>query len=117
MYKRQDKQYALNLIIIWVGNLIGAVSIGLLTKFTRIAKMTIGNVTFAEKAANLCSIKLSDNLLSIFILAVFCNIMIFIAVESYNKNPHEIGKMCIRDRYEGLPELFRQGNLPFFLLK
>lgn len=87
-----DKHYALNLIIIWVGNLIGAVSIGLLTKFTRIAKMTIGNVTFAEKAANLCSIKLSDNLLSIFILAVFCNIMIFIAVESYNKNPHEIGK-------------------------
>ena len=46
----------------------------------------------AEKAAGMCQTKLDDNMLSIFILAVFCNIMIYIAVDNYNRNPHEMGK-------------------------
>ena len=28
----------------------------------------------------------------LFLLAVFCNMLIYIAVEGYNKNPHEVGK-------------------------
>ena len=27
-----------------------------------------------------------------FLLAAFCNILIYIAVEGYGKNPHEVGK-------------------------
>ena len=36
--------------------------------------------------------KLDDSLLSIFILAIFCNILIYVAVDGYRNNPHEIGK-------------------------
>ena len=40
----------------------------------------------------MCETKLSDSLLSIFILAVFCNLMIYIAVENFKSNPHTLGK-------------------------
>lgn len=46
----------------------------------------------AEKAAGLCETKLGDSLISIFLLAIFCNILIYIAVEGFNKIPHEVGK-------------------------
>ena len=46
----------------------------------------------AEKAQGLCETKLSDSLLSIVILAVFCNLMIYIAVENFKSNPHTLGK-------------------------
>ena len=45
-----------------------------------------------EKAAVICQTKLSQGLPSAFILAIFCNIMIFIAVEGYKTIPHELGK-------------------------
>ena len=48
--------------------------------------------TIAEKAAAVCQTKLGQGLLSAFILAIFCNIMIFIAVEGYKSIPHELGK-------------------------
>ncbi len=40
----------------------------------------------------LCQIKLDDSLLSLFFLGVLCNIFIYIAVEGYARNPHEMGK-------------------------
>ena len=46
----------------------------------------------SEKAAAMCEIKLSDNLLSIFILAIFCNMLIFIAVDGYKNIQYEVGK-------------------------
>ncbi len=45
-----------------------------------------------EKAQGICEGKLSDGLLSVFLLAVFCNILIYLSVESYRENPHELGK-------------------------
>ena len=36
--------------------------------------------------------KLSEPLFGAFILAVFCNVMIYIGVEGYRSNPHELGK-------------------------
>ena len=36
--------------------------------------------------------KLDDSLLSLFILGILCNIFIYIAVEGYMRNPHELGK-------------------------
>ena len=35
---------------------------------------------------------MNDDLLSIFILSIFCNILMFIAVDGFKNNPHEIGK-------------------------
>ena len=81
-----DRAYALDLPIIWLGNLAGTFLTAQILLQTRIAPI------LREKAAGLCETKLSDDLLSIFILAVFCNILIFIAVDGFRQNPHELGK-------------------------
>ncbi len=78
-------KYALNLIVIWLGNIIGAFIVGEALRATRIAAIS-------EKAAAMCQAKLDDNLLSVFILGVFCNILIYVAVDGYKNNPHELGK-------------------------
>ena len=82
----RDSAYAIDLIFIWLGNLAGAFLTGSLALCTRIAP------PLTEKAVGIAQAKLDDNLFSIFILAVLCNILIFIAVDGYNKNPHEFGK-------------------------
>jgi formate/nitrite transporter FocA (FNT family) len=82
---RRDKAYALDLPVIWLGNLVGTGLVGLLVRLTRI-------VSLAERAAAISLVKLEDGLLSLFILGIFCNIFIYIAVEGFNNNPHETGK-------------------------
>lgn len=79
--------YLIEVAITWVGNLIGTCLVGFLTRLTRIA-----GDAFLQKAETISNAKLNDNLLSIFILAVFCNIFIYIAVEEFKNNPHELGK-------------------------
>lgn len=78
-------KYALNLIIIWLGNIIGAFIVGEAIRATRISEIS-------EKAAAICQAKLDDSLLSVFILGIFCNILIYVAVDGYKNNPHELGK-------------------------
>lgn len=80
-----DAGYALDLLLIWLGNIIGAFIVGEALRATRIAGIS-------EKAAAMCRMKLDDSLFSIFILAIFCNILIYVAVDGYRNNPHEIGK-------------------------
>ena len=82
----RDFDYLVDVGVIWLGNLAGTLLSGCALLSTRIGP------ALAEKAAAVCATKLGDGLLSIFILAVFCNIMIFIGVDGYNKNPHEAGK-------------------------
>lgn len=82
----RDRAYALDLPVIWLGNLAGTLLTAWAEKGTRIAP------ALTEKAVSLCQTKLNDSLLSIFILAVFCDILIFIAVDGFGKNPHELGK-------------------------
>lgn len=77
--------YLLECLVVWLGNLVGTVGTGLLIRCTRLTSVV-------EKGAALCDVKLGDNLLSIFILAAFCNMLIYLAVENYKKNPHEVGK-------------------------
>ena len=61
-----DKNYALQLPLIWLGNLTGVVLTARLLMLTRIAPKLAGS------AALLCETKLSDNLGSSFLLAIFC---------------------------------------------
>ena len=82
----KDKSYAWDLPVIWLGNLCGTWLSAQALRATRAGD------ALAEKASALCQVKLNDGLLSIFVLAVFCNILIYIAVEGFNKNPHELGK-------------------------
>lgn len=76
--------YAAQCALIWLGNLLGAWVSGTALALTRL--------DWSEKAASICRAKLDDSPLSLFILAVFCNILIYIAVESYKNNPHPLGK-------------------------
>ena len=78
--------YAGFLLLVWLGNLLGTAAVGYTLRLTRAADV------LAAKAASLCEAKLNDSLLSIFILSVFCNILMFVAVDGFKSNPHELGK-------------------------
>ncbi|MDO5033577.1 MAG: formate/nitrite transporter family protein [Eubacteriales bacterium] len=82
----QPLSYVGDLGVMWVGNLLGTWLFALGLKATRLAPAMV------EKAQAMCEVKLGDNLSSIFILAIFCNILIFVAVDSFKNNPHELGK-------------------------
>ena len=79
------KGYNLSLPLIWLGNLAGTGITALIVRLSRIDGI-------AEQAAELTAVKLDDSLLSLFLLGVLCNIFIYIAVEGYKNNPHELGK-------------------------
>ncbi|HIT31572.1 MAG TPA: formate/nitrite transporter family protein [Candidatus Enterenecus stercoripullorum] len=83
---QQDRAYALKLPVIWLGNLTGTVIVGLLIQATRLS------ANLAARAQSVCQAKLSDGWLSLFLLGILCNIFIYIAVEGFNRNPHQIGK-------------------------
>lgn len=78
--------YFIDTLIIWVGNLTGCFLTSNLFMMTRIGESA------SFMAADLLEIKLSDQYLSVFILAIFCNICIYIAVDGFKNNKHEIGK-------------------------
>lgn len=82
----RDGAYALALPVIWLGNLAGTWLVVMAVRAARIGP------ALAERAAALCAVKLEDSLLSLFLLGIFCNIFIYIAVEGFNQSPHEIGK-------------------------
>ena len=82
----QDRSYALGLPLIWIGNLAGAFLTAAAEQATRIGQ------ALAEKAQAICTVKLDDGIVSIFFLSVFCNILIWLAVEGFKNNPHPAGK-------------------------
>ena len=75
----RKKGYLIELLITLIGNFIGTVSCGLVLSYTRI------NSSIKEVAAKICTIKLNDNLLSIFILSIFCGMLMYLAVDLYKK--------------------------------
>lgn len=79
-------QYLIDVLFIWLGNLAGTYIIALLLSFTRIG------TRMQERASAICEMKLSDGLVSLFLLAIFCNMLIFIAVDVFKNNPHQLGK-------------------------
>lgn len=81
--------YLLTLLIIWVGNLTGCALLAAVERLTGICNAETG-IQLAAKA--LVDGKMEASCLSLFLLAVLCNIFIYIAVNGYAKNPHELGK-------------------------
>ena len=86
-------EYIYELLLGLLGNFIGTFIIGKLILLTRVSNIN-------EKALSLVNIKLNDNLLSIFILSIFCGILMYIEVNNYKKVGTEIGKyigifMCV----------------------
>lgn len=66
------------LLVIWLGNLVGTVSVALLLGLTRLSDSHI-----VADAVHYAEIKIGDNLLSVFILGCFCGLMMYIAAKSY----------------------------------
>lgn len=82
----KTKQDIKNLLIIILGNFIGTNITGLLLRGTRYVQ------ALSTKATSIIDIKLSDNLLSLFILAIICNVFIFVAVDGYKKSKDNVSK-------------------------
>ena len=78
--KRSDIfSYLITLLLIWLGNLGGCFAVGSLVRSTR---------TFAliqERVMNVCNAKLNDDPVSLLILAFFCGILMYLAVETYRR--------------------------------
>ena len=81
----EKKSYIIELLLTLIGNFIGTYFVGFLIRNTRF-------VSYQEKAISMSNIKLSDNLLSIFILSIFCGILMYIAVNNYKKIENNLGK-------------------------
>ena len=79
-------KFLIDLVIIWIGNFVGAWAVAALLSLTRLSEK------LGEAASVIAETKANDSLLSLFILGVFCNICIYIAVDSYGKNAHDLGK-------------------------
>lgn len=73
----QKPVYFIELIITWVGNLIGTGLTAYMIRSSRVYP------SLAEKVAGIVDVKLSDNFVSIFMLAIFCGMLMFIAVDVY----------------------------------
>ncbi len=86
LIKDHSGKYITRLVIIWTGNLIGAVAAGLLLSFTRLSEKLI------PAAQSVCSAKLGQSPVSSFILAVFCNILIWLAVTGFSEIRDPVGK-------------------------
>lgn len=82
----REPAYIGELVIIWLGNFAGAALSALLILQTRISGIS-------QKAEELCKIKLSDGLVSIFILAFFCGILMFIAAEGNKTIKNQLGQI------------------------
>ncbi len=83
---QQKPSYLVDLAIIWAGNLIGTVGVGVMMLQTRSA------AALAEKAAAICQAKLNDNFISIFVLSIFCGVMMFLAADNFKKAENAMQK-------------------------
>lgn len=84
----RKKGYITELLITLIGNFIGASLTGLIVRLTRYNN-------YIDKAKSLVDIKLNDNLLSIFILSIFCGILMYIAVNNYKKETNTLSKYIL----------------------
>lgn len=77
--------YLWELFLTLIGNLIGTISCGYLLLVTRFGDK------LNETAKMVADAKLNDNLLSIFVLSMFCGMLMFLAVDLYKKL-NDVGK-------------------------
>ena len=76
IHRRLDK-----LVIVWFGNLLGTMGTAFLLSQTRLTVTT----PMIEAVTNLSTTKISDTPVSLFILGIFCGLVIFIAAECYQR--------------------------------
>ncbi len=77
--------YLIELLLSLLGNFLGTLVVGNLMRLTRFN-------SYILLATNLVNNKLNDNILSIFILAIFCGMIMYIAVNNYKNAKDPLGK-------------------------
>lgn len=88
-YFLEDKDL-IKIILIWLGNLIGTY----ITAKLMVATRLVSTSEFLIAAKSCADTKLSDGYLSIFILGIFCGLLMFIAAECFKRTqntPNSIG--------------------------
>lgn len=81
--------YLITLLVIWVGNFLGCILLAHIERATGLCGAETGiNVT----AAALVEAKMISSYGNLFLLGCICNIFIYIAVNGYANNPHQLGK-------------------------
>lgn len=88
----EKPKYLITVLMTLIGNYIGTLIFGYLIRFTRL------NIT--TKANLISNMKLNDSVFSIFILSIFCGMLMFIAVNNYKKGKDPVIKylsiiMCV----------------------
>ena len=78
--------YAAKLLLTLAGNFAGAFGTALLLRQTRAAANLVG------RAAELSAVKLQDEPVSVFILAVFCGVLMYIGVNGFGVFELALGK-------------------------
>ena len=75
--------HALELLVILLGNLVGTAIVGTLLKFTPLAIPDAATALVAKKSAMLAHIFEPHMMLAVFILGIFCGLLMFIGVDCY----------------------------------
>ena len=69
----------MELLLIWLGNLMGCFAVGQLVRQTR------SFPAFAERVSAVCAAKAGDSITSWLILSFFCGILMYVAVETFKR--------------------------------
>ena len=69
--------YLLDLLLIWLGNLAGCAAVGYAVRATRTLNV------IQNKVENIVAVKTADSPASLFILAIFCGLLMFTAVDAF----------------------------------
>ena len=76
---RNTPRYLVELLLIWLGNLVGCFTVGQLVRHTR------SFPGFAERVSAVCAAKAGDSVTSWLILSFFCGILMYVAVETFKR--------------------------------
>lgn len=85
-FYKERRPYRLKLTKVLLGNLLGTFTVAKMISLTRYGENLIH---LAERSV---AIKTSDNLLSLFILAIFCNMFVTNATHQFKYNSYQVGK-------------------------
>ena len=79
---RNTPAYLWTLALIWGGNLLGCFAVGSAVRFTRVAVLS----GIVAKAQAICAAKTADSWSSLLILAFFCGILMYLAVDTFKRD-------------------------------
>ena len=82
IFKNRNKP---NCAVIWLGNLIGCLVCTIPIRFAK--------PELAQIAYDMVQTKLNNNIISVIILAFFCGVLMYIAVENYKSDMNNIAKI------------------------